>query len=87
MKLINMLWLLLKTRVIDHLKKGKTVPYTKTVFYFLQVNPMNTSSINVTGKKVNFGDGQGLQIPCAISFKGEEKYIEVLKKHLNLYPL
>ena len=47
-------------QVIGHLKKGKTVPYTKTVFYFVRVNPMNTSSINVTGKRVNFGDGQGL---------------------------
>ena len=34
---------------------------------------MSTASINVTGKRVNFGDGQGLQ--------------EVLKKQLNLYPL
>ena len=28
-----------------------------------------------------------LQIPCTILFKGEEKYIEVLKKQLILYPL
>ena len=74
-------------RVICHLKKGKTDRYVKTVFYFLKSNPMNTASITVTGKRVNFGDGQGLQIPCTILFKGEEKYIEVLKKQLNLYPL
>ena len=48
---------------------------------------MNTARIPVTGKRVNFGDGQGLQIPCTILFKGEEKCIEVLKKELNLYPL
>ena len=30
---------------------------------------------------------QGLQIPCTNLFKGEEKYIEVLKKQLNLYHL
>ena len=40
---------------------------------------MNTVSITVTGKRVNFGDGQGFQIPCTILFKGKEKYIEVLK--------
>ena len=74
-------------RVIGHLKKGKTGRYAKTVFYFLRANPMNTASITVTGKSINFGDGQGLQIPCTILFKGEEKYIEVLKKHLNLHPL
>ena len=27
----------------------------------------------------NFGDGQGLQVPCTNLFKGEEKYSEVLK--------
>ena len=74
-------------RVIGHLKKGKTVRYAKIVFYFLRANPMNTASITATGKRINFGDGQGFQIPCTILFKGEEKYIEVLKKHLNLYPL
>ena len=73
--------------MIDHLKKRKTDRYAKAVFYFLRVTPMNTASITVTGKSVNFGDGQGLQIPCTILLKGEEKYIEVLKKQLNLYPL
>ena len=48
---------------------------------------MNTASVIFTEKRVNFGDGQGLQIPCTNLFKGEEKYIEVLKKQLHLYPL
>ena len=50
-------------RVIGYLKKGKTGRYAKTVFYFLRANPMNTASITVTDKRVNFGDEQGLQIP------------------------
>ena len=74
-------------RMIGHLKKGKTGRYAKTVFYFLQANPMNTASFTVAGKRVNFGDEQGLQIPFTILFKGEEKCIEVLKKRLKLYPL
>ena len=61
-------------RVIGHLKKGKTGRYTKTVFYFSRANPINTASIIVTGKWVNFGDGQGLQIPRTILFKGEESF-------------
>ena len=82
---MNMRWVLLKTH--GHLKKGKTSRYSKTAFYFLRANPMKTASITATGKRVNFEDGQGLQIPCTIFFKGEEKYIEVLKKQLNLHPL
>ena len=64
-------------RVIGHLKKIKTGRYAKFFFYFLRANPMNTASITVTRKRVNFGDVQGLQIPCTILPKGEEKYIEV----------
>ena len=68
-------------QVIGHLKKWKTDWYGKTVFYFLRANPMNTTSITATGKKVKFGDRQDLQISCTFFFKGEEKYIEVLKKN------
>ena len=65
-------------RVIGFLKKGKTGRYAKTVSYFLRstMNTMNTASITVIGKRVNSGDGQGLQIPCTILFKGEGKYIK-----------
>ena len=41
---------------------------------------MNATRITATGKSVNFGNGQGLQIPCTILFKREEIYIEFLKK-------
>ena len=64
-------------RVIGHLNKGKTGRYGKTLFYFLRANPMNTASITVKRKSVNFRDGQDLQIPCTVLFKGEEEYIEV----------
>ena len=46
--------------VIDHLKKGKTAFITKTDFYFLRANPVNTGCMTVTGRRVNFGHGQGL---------------------------
>ena len=47
-----------ETRVIGHLKKGKTGRYAKIIFYFPLANPMNTASITVTEKRVNFEDGQ-----------------------------
>ena len=75
-----------EARVIGHLKKGKTIRYAKTDFYFLRANPMNAATITVTGKSVNFGNGQGLQITCTILFKIEEIYIEVLKKAIELLP-
>ena len=45
---------------------------------------MITASITVTRKRANFEDGRGLQLPCTILFKGEEKYIEAFKKQFNL---
>lgn len=51
-----------KGKIIGHLKKGKTGRYAKTVFYFLPANSMNIANVIVTGKRVNLGDGQGLQI-------------------------
>ena len=61
-------------RVIGHLRKRKSGWYAKTAFYFLRANLINTASVTVTGKRVNFADGQ---IPCLNLFKGEEKYIGV----------
>ena len=69
-----------EARVIGHLKKGKTGRYAKTDFYFLRANPMNAARITATGKSVNFGNGQVLQISCAILFKTEEIYTEVYKR-------
>ena len=59
--------------LVGHLEKGMNGWYAKIVFYFLGANPMNIAGITITGKRVNFGDGQGLPIPYAILFKGEEK--------------
>ena len=73
-------------RVIGHLKKGKTGRYAKTVFYFPRANPMNAARITDTGKTVNFGNGQGMHIPCIILFKREKIYIEVLKRTVKPVP-
>ena len=73
-------------RVIGHLKKGKTGRYAKTVFYFLRANPMNAARITDTGKTVNFGNGQDMQIPSIILFKREEIYIGALKKPVKPVP-
>ena len=73
-------------RVIGHLKKGKTGRYAKTVFYFPRANPMNAARITDTGKTVNFGNGQGMHIPCIILFKREKIFIEVLKRTVKPVP-
>ena len=69
-------WLL-----IGNLNKEKTGQYARIVFYFLQANPMNTTNITVTGKRVNFGYRRAFQIPCKILFQGEEKIYWCFEKN------
>ena len=74
---------LLDEEVIGHLKKGKTGRFAKTVFYFLRADKsINSCTVIVRGKAVNLGDGEGMQVPCTLHFKGEKAFIEVLRKQL-----
>ena len=68
------------TRVNGYVKKGKTDRYAKIAFYLLRANPMNTASITVTGKRVKFGDGQGLPIPAQF-YSREKKNILKFQKN------
>ena len=65
--------------VVGHLSKGKTGRFAKTISFFLRVSNLHYCRVEVTGKRVNLGDGQGLQIPCTLHFTGEAKYIDKLK--------
>ena len=53
-------------RIVGHLSKGKSGRFAKTIFYFLRSNELNSCKIIITGKRVNLGDGDGLQVPCII---------------------
>ena len=49
--------------VVGHLSRERSAHFTKTVSYFLRANNGNCCRVEVTGKKVNLGDGEGLRIP------------------------
>ena len=57
--------------------------FTKTVSYFLRASNENCCRVEVTGKRVNLGDGEGLQIPCILHFSGETKFFSKLKDILQ----
>ena len=58
--------------VVGHLSKGRSARFAKTISYFLRAT-------EVTGKSVNLGNAEGLQIPCILHFSGETKFIMKLK--------
>ena len=68
--------------VVGHLMKGKSGRFAKTIFYFLRVDKKNDCTVVVTGKAINRGDGEGMQVPCTLDFKGHRKWIDILKKEL-----
>ena len=61
--------------VVGHLSKGRSARFAKTVSYFLRASNENCCRVEVTGKRVNLGDGEGLQIPCILHFSGEAKFV------------
>ena len=69
-------------KVVGHLSKGKSGRFAKTISFFLRADDTHNCHIKVTGKRVNLGDGQGLQIPCTLIFTGQGKYIEKLEEVL-----
>ena len=46
--------------VVGHLSKGKTGCFAKISSLFLSTSGRNCYLVEVTGKKVNLGDGEGL---------------------------
>ena len=59
------------------LKEGAVLP--KTVSNFLRASNGNCYRVELTGKRVNLGDAEGLQIPCILHFSGEAKFVSKLK--------
>ena len=69
-------------RVAGHLKKGCNGRFAKTIFYFLRSDAYAKCSVRISGKPVNLVDGEGMQVPCALQFEGEIRFIDTLKKNL-----
>ena len=65
--------------VVRHLSKGRSIRFAKTVSYFLRASNENCCRVEVTSKRVNLGDEEGLQIPCILHFSGEPKFVSKLK--------
>ena len=70
--------------VVGHLKRGKRGRFAKTIFYFLEADQHSSCSVIIKADKaVNFGDGEGMQVPCKLRISGQEKFLNILKKELE----
>ena len=49
------------------------------LYYFLQ-RDVNKAFVQVTGEKVNRGEGHGLEVPCVYRLYGPKVYIDRMKE-------
>ena len=71
-----------ENKIVGHLPLGKSGKFAKTIFYFLRADELSSCKMVVTGKRMNLGDDEGMQVPCNLIFTGIEKCINILKRHL-----
>ena len=69
--------------VVWHLSKGRSARFAKIVSYFLRASNENCCWVEVTGKRANLGNGEGVQIPCILHVSGETKFVSKLKDILQ----
>ena len=69
--------------IIGHLPLGKTGNFAKTIFYFLRVDKYSICEVEITGKPVNLGDGEIMQVPCKLKLTGRSKFINILQNSLK----
>ena len=69
------------TSVVGHLPLGKNEKFAKMIFYFLRAD--QDGEVVITGKDVNLGDGNGMQVPCKLKISGPRKMVEILCKNIQ----
>ena len=62
---------------------GKTGNFVKTVFYFLRADKYSICDLKITGKLVNIGDGERMQVPCKLNLTGRSKFENYFTKFLK----
>ena len=69
--------------IVGHLPLGKTGNFAKTVFYFLRAGKYSICDLKITGKLVNIGDGERMQVPCKLNLTGRSKFENYFTKFLK----
>ena len=66
--------------MVGHLPLGENRKFAKIIFYFLRADPYGKCDKTVSGKAVNLGDGDGMQVPCILHLSGQKSMMEILKQ-------
>ena len=67
-------------KVVGHLPLRENGKFPKTIFYYLCADRYEKCNITVTGKAVNLGDGDGMQVHSILHLSGQKSMVEMLKQ-------
>ena len=59
-----------ENEIVGHLPFGRNGEFAKTVFYFLRADEYGSCNVLIKLKKVNLGDGDGMQVSFTSNFAG-----------------
>lgn len=68
---------------MGHLPLGKSGNITKTILHFFRADEYNLSEVVITGKPVNLGDGDGMQVPGKLKFTGRTQFVNILENTIK----
>ena len=79
-----MLFVLKKnTSIVGHLPLGKNGTFVKMIFDFLTADQDAECKVVMTGKEVNLGDGDRMQVRCKLKISSPRKMVEILCKNIQ----
>ena len=67
---------------MEHLKKGTTGKFAKTILFFLRGDPYSIAKTIRSRRRCNLGDCEGLQVLCKLKLVGHRKFIDLLQYEL-----
>ena len=69
--------------ILGHLLLGKGRRFAKMIFYFLRANRYPECKVIITGKEVNLGNGEGMQVPCLLKIPGTKNMLQILYENIQ----
>ena len=64
------------TSIVGRLPLGKNGKFAMVKFYLIRADQNADCKVVITGKEVNFSDGDGMQVPCKLKIPGPRKMTE-----------
>ena len=69
--------------IVGHLPLDKDGRFAKMILYFLREDRYAECKVIITGKEVNLGDGERMQVPCLLKISGAKKMLQILCKNIE----